>query len=123
MPAAGFGAPDPAQRARIPFLWGAATSAYQIEGAVANDWTEWERAGRLKPGAAGCGEGSGHRRRWESDFELLIGIGANAYRYSVEWSRIEPSPGEFDPVELELERRRVARLRRLGIEPVVTLLH
>ncbi len=107
----------------MSFLWGAATSAYQIEGAVQNDWTEWERAGRLKPGAERCGEGSGHRSRWESDFRLLPEIGANAYRYSVEWSRIEPAPGEFDADALSLERRRAAYLERLGIEPVVTLLH
>jgi beta-glucosidase len=107
----------------MPFLWGAATSAYQIEGALENDWTAWERAGRLKPGAVPCGAGSGHRDRWRSDLQLLPEIGANAYRFSVEWSRIEPLPGEFDSAELELEARRVALLERLGIEPVVTLLH
>jgi len=106
-----------------PFLWGAATSAYQIEGARENDWTAWERAGRLKPGAEPCGEGSGHRDRWRSDLRLLPEIGANAYRFSVEWSRIEPRLGEADPAELELESRRVALLEQLGVEPVVTLLH
>jgi beta-glucosidase len=107
----------------MTFLWGVATSAYQIEGAVQNDWTEWERAGRLKPGAGRCGEGAGHRGRWEADLALLPGVGANAYRFSVEWSRIEPRPGEFDPAALLLEVRRTALLERLGIEPVVTLLH
>jgi beta-glucosidase len=100
-----------------------ATSAYQVEGAIENDWTVWERAGRLKPGAQPCGEGSGHRRRWEADLSLLPSIGANAYRFSVEWSRIEPRPGEFDPAALALEARRVSRLAALGIEPAVTLLH
>ena len=108
---------------RGKFLWGTATSAYQIEGARENDWTEWERAGRLKPGAEPCGEGSGHRRRWESDLALLPTIGANAYRYSVEWSRIEPRPGEFDADELAVEARRAARLEALGVEPVLTLFH
>ena len=100
-----------------------ATSAYQIEGAVENDWTAWERAGRLKAGAQRCGEGSGHRERWEADLALLPSLGANAYRYSVEWSRIEPRPGEFDDAALSLEARRAAHLARLGIEPVVTLFH
>src|SRR5262249_37594180 len=95
----------------------------QIEGALENDWTEWERAGRLKPGAEFCGEASGHRRRWEADFALLPTIGANAYRFSIEWSRIEPRPGEFDPAALALEARRVARLEALGVVPVVTLFH
>jgi beta-glucosidase len=107
----------------MSFLWGVATSAYQIEGAVENDWTEWERAGRLKPGAEPCGNATGHRQRWESDLALLQEIGANAYRFSVEWSRIEPRPGEFEAAALALEARRVAYLERLGIEPVVTLLH
>ncbi len=106
-----------------PFLWGVATSAYQVEGAVENDWTEWERAGRLKPGARGCGEAAGHRTRWQADLSLLPSIGANAYRFSVEWSRIEPRPGEFDEAALSLEARRVAFLETLGVEPVVTLLH
>ncbi len=113
----------PEREPAIRFLWGVATSAYQVEGAVENDWTEWERAGRLKPGAEPCGRGAGHRTRWEEDLALLPEIGANAYRYSVEWSRMEPAPGQFDPAALLLERRRVALLERLGIEPVVTLLH
>jgi beta-glucosidase len=77
----------------------------------------------LKPGAEPCGEGSGHRRRWQEDLALLPEIGANAYRYSVEWSRIEPARGEFDPEALAFERRRAARLESLRVEPVVTLLH
>jgi beta-glucosidase len=105
------------------FLWGVATSAYQVEGAAANDWTEWERAGRLKAAGDRCGEGSGHRRRWREDLDLLPSLEANAYRYSVEWSRIEPQPGEFDPQALGLEAERARRLERLGIEPVVTLHH
>ena len=105
------------------FLWGVATSAYQIEGAAENDWTAWERAGKLKPGAERCGEGSGHRARWETDLRLLPEIGANAYRFSLEWSRLEPRPGEFDDAAFDFEARRVACLERLGIVPVATLLH
>ncbi len=105
------------------FLWGVATSAYQIEGALENDWTEWERLGRLKERGACCGAASGHRERWRQDLTLLTTIGANAYRYSVEWSRLEPRPGEFDPAALDLESERAGFLRAQGIEPVVTLLH
>jgi beta-glucosidase len=100
-----------------------ATSAYQIEGAVENDWTAWERLGRLKVSGIRCGQGSGHRARWQEDLDLLPAIGANAYRYSLEWSRIEPRPGEFDGKELERQRRVAEHLRRRGIEPVVTLHH
>ena len=78
-----------------PFLWGVATSAYQVEGAPDNDWTEWEQLGRLKVRGTRCGRGSGHLERWQSDFGLLPTLGVNAYRYSLERSRIEPAPGEF----------------------------
>ncbi len=105
------------------FLWGVATSAYQVEGAVENDWTEWEKLGNLKEREVRCGAASGHRERWRQDLRLLPTIGANAYRYSVEWSRLEPRPGEFDETALEHEAERAGFLRALGIEPVVTLLH
>jgi beta-glucosidase len=108
---------------RENFLWGTATSAYQIEGAAENDWTDWERLGRLKERDARCGPASGHRNRWRSDLALLPSIGANAYRYSVEWSRIEPRRGAFDAAELEREVERVSVLRGLAVEPVLTLHH
>ena len=106
-----------------PFLWGVATSSYQIEGARGNDWTAWEAAGKLKTPGNHCGVATGHRERWRSDFSLLPTIGANAYRFSVEWSGIEPRPGHFDLDSLALEVERVEYLRRLGVEPVVTLNH
>jgi len=106
-----------------PFLWGVSTSAYQIEGAVENDWTAWEAAGRLRVRGERCGEATGHRTRWRSDLALLPTIGANAYRYSLEWSRIEPRPGSVDFDALSLEIDRLNFLKQLGIEPVVTLLH
>ena len=105
------------------FLWGVATSAYQVEGAPDNDWTEWERLERLKVRGTRCGRGAGHLERWRSDFALLPTLGANAYRYSLEWSRIEPEPGRFSEEALCREKERVAALGRLGIEPCITLSH
>jgi beta-glucosidase len=105
------------------FLWGVATSAYQVEGAPDNDWTEWESAGRLKAQADRVGAGSGHRERWASDFGLLPTISANAYRFSLERSRIEPEPGRFSERALAFEAERVAALVRMGVEPCVTLHH
>ncbi|HEX4441105.1 MAG TPA: family 1 glycosylhydrolase [Thermoanaerobaculia bacterium] len=105
------------------FLWGTATSAYQVEGAPDNDWTEWESLGRLKAAAERCGAGSGHRERWSADFALLPSLSANAYRFSLERSRIEPEPGRFSEAALRFEADRVAALSRLGIEPCVTLHH
>ena len=105
------------------FLWGVSTSSYQVEGAVENDWTDWEARGRLKDPGERVGLASHHRERWRDDYDLLPTIGANSYRYSVEWSRIEPAPGEYDEAALALERERAERLARMGIEPVVTLHH
>jgi beta-glucosidase len=106
-----------------PFLWGVATSAYQIEGAPDNDWTEWEGLERLKVRGARCGRASGHGERWRGDFGLLATLSANAYRYSLERSRIEPEPGRFCDDALAVERERVRLLARFGIEPCVTLSH
>jgi beta-glucosidase len=106
-----------------PFLWGVATSSYQVEGAAENDWTEWEGQGRLKVRDERCGLASGHRERWRSDFGLLASLGANAYRLSIERSAVEPERGFFSDEVLAVERQRVDALGRLGIEPVVTLHH
>ncbi len=77
----------------------------------------------MKDAGERCGTASHHRDRWREDLDLLPTIGANAYRFSLEWSRIEPRPGEYDEAAIALERSRVERLRALGIEPVVTLHH
>lgn len=107
----------------MTFLWGVATSAYQIEGAAENDWTDWERLGKLKDPGLRCGKAAGHRERWRDDLSLLPTIGANAYRFSVEWSRIEPRRGRFDETALLEIGEAVEFLGRLGVEPAVTLHH
>ena len=105
------------------FLWGVATSAYQLEGGPSSDWARWEESGRLNARHERCGHATGHERTWESDFALLPSIGANAYRLSAEWSRIEPRRGEIDGAALADLRRRLERLRALGVEPMLTLFH
>lgn len=105
------------------FLFGCATSAYQIEGGIRNDWSLWEEAGRLKEGSARCGRATDHWNRWPGDFALLQSLGANAYRFSVEWSRIEPEPGRYDDRAIARYVEMASALRDLGIEPFVTLLH
>jgi beta-glucosidase len=105
------------------FLFGCATSAYQIEGGIENDWTAWERAGRLLRPEARCGAATDHWNRYESDFDLLAGIGANAYRFSVEWSRVEPEPDRWDRAAIDRYVDMVRALRHRDIEPVVTFLH
>ena len=62
------------------FLFGVATSAYQVEGHIENDWAEWERAGKLKEAHMRCGRSVDHWNRFEEDLNLAQGIGAAARR-------------------------------------------
>ncbi|HEX2798400.1 MAG TPA: family 1 glycosylhydrolase, partial [Thermoanaerobaculia bacterium] len=104
-----------------PRLFGVAVSHYQVEGGDPCDWTDWEAAGRTKGGA--CGLAADSWRRYEEDAALAAGLGANAFRFSVSWSRVEPRRGVFDVSALARYRRFVERLVSLGLEPVVTLHH
>lgn len=103
------------------FLWGAATSAYQVEGAnIHNDWWEWEEKGRLK---YRCGDACRHYELFKTDFELARSLNHNAHRLSIEWSRVEPEEGRFRAEEIEHYARVIDTLKGLGLEPVVTLHH
>ncbi len=104
------------------FLWGAATSAHQVEGNNHNDWSEWEKRGLVHDGSV-SGLATGHYQRFREDFALAKELGHNAHRFSIEWSRIEPAPGRFDMDALQHYRQVLQELQRLGIEPVVTLHH
>lgn len=104
------------------FLWGAATSAHQTEGQnVTADWWLLEHA----PGSPmqRSGDACDSLHRWREDMDLLAAAGLNAYRFSIEWARIEPAPGEFSQAAIDHYRRMVAGARERGIEPVVTLHH
>jgi beta-glucosidase len=111
--------------ARFPdgFTWGTATAAHQVEGGNwNNDWWAWEHA----PGTP-CVEPSGdacdHYHRYRDDVRLLADVGFNAYRFSLEWSRIEPEEGEFSIAALEHYRRMCGACRDAGLEPIVTFHH
>jgi len=127
------------------FLWGAATSAHQVEGNNHNDWTEWEKrnAERLAKEAKDkwqpwqqekfpemfdpqnyiSGRTCDHYNRFEEDFDIAKILGHNAYRFSIEWSRIEPEEGKFNEEAIEHYRKVISALRERGIEPFVTLWH
>jgi beta-glucosidase len=105
------------------FLWGTATASHQVEGNnTNNDWWEWEQKGRILDGSR-SGLACDHYRLYREDFDLLAALHQNAHRLSLEWSRIEPTPGFFDPDAIAHYRDVLEYLRRLGIEPVVTLHH
>ena len=102
------------------FLWGLATSAYQTEGGNdMTDWWEWERA----QGLEACGEACDHFRRFEDDIALFADLGFNAYRFSIEWARIEPAQGEFSWAALDHYRRVLETCHERGLSPVVTFHH
>jgi beta-glucosidase len=103
------------------FLWGAATSSHQVEGNNSNnDWWIWEKTAGL---ADLSGQACRHYELYRQDFDLAKSLNHNAHRFSLEWSRIEPSPGNFNEKELIHYRDVLQALRERGLEPVVTLHH
>jgi beta-glucosidase len=129
------------------FLWGAATSSHQVEGGTHNQWTVWElesAASKAKlavnhescqknwaniskqasnPGNYVSGSLANHYKRYREDFDILTQLNMNAYRFSVEWSRIEPEEGEWDKKAIQHYRDYVEELRNRNIEPILTLFH
>jgi beta-glucosidase len=112
------------------FLWGAATSAYQIEGSPLADGAGpgiWHRfshtPGRTREGQTGD-VACDHYRRWAEDIELMRELELGAYRLSLSWSRILPEGrGRVNPAGLDFYSRLVDRLLERGIQPSVTLFH
>jgi beta-glucosidase len=105
------------------FVWGVATAAHQIEGANwNNDWWAWEHA----PGTP-CVEPSGDAcdswHRWPEDVALVADLGLGSYRFSLEWSRIEPEEGEWSHAAMAHYRAICQALLDRRIEPTVTFHH
>ncbi len=129
------------------FLFGAATASHQIEGGQCNDWSEWEKknADRLAAESEASfpwnpnwkkfeeeatdpknyisGSACDSWNRYEEDFDILGELHLKAYRFSIEWSRIEPQEGIFDEEAIDRYRLMIRSLRARGIEPFVTLWH
>lgn len=129
------------------FLWGVATAAHQVEGNQHNQWTVWElenaktRAAQAEyhlgdleawsriataakqPSTYVSGKGIDHASQYETDFDLLQKMNLNAYRFSVEWSRIEPKEGAWDVEAIEYYKQYIRSLKRRNIEPMMTLFH
>lgn len=135
------------------FLWGASTSAHQVEGGNDNNWTEWEQQNASKLAAdahAGKDYGNGKGtvpnwelvaeeakepqnylsgsgvefwERWQDDINSAHSLGMTALRYSIEWSRVEPSEGDIDHDALGQYRRIAEYCLESGIQPFITLHH
>lgn len=108
----------------VGFMWGTATAAHQVEGGnTHNDWYRFEH----EKGTIAHGDTSGlttdHWNRVAEDVALMKDLGANAYRFSIEWSRVEPVEGTWDQAAWAHYANEVMQLRAAGIQPMVTLLH
>lgn len=96
-------------------------AGHQVEGDNRHsDWWAYEASGRLP---FRSGEACRHLTLYEDDLDLAAGLGLNAHRFSVEWSRIEPEPDRFDDEALGHYCRMVEAMRRRSLEPVLTLHH
>ncbi|HEY5550053.1 MAG TPA: glycoside hydrolase family 1 protein [Candidatus Saccharimonadales bacterium] len=132
------------------FLWGASTSAHQVEGGNHNQWTVWEleNATRLaknaeklhhwrwqspiwdevknqakSPANYASGRGVEHYKLYKQDFELLKKLNLNSFRFSIEWSRIEPEEGRWNQEAIDHYIQYIAELKKQGIEPMLNIWH
>ena len=105
------------------FLFGSATSAFQTEGFNFNtDWYEWEKTGATTDGKTDH-PAADSWHKWPEDIELLKQTNQNAYRFGVEWARIEPEEGKFDEDAIEHYRQILQTLKKDNITSMVTLHH
>ncbi len=129
------------------FYWGASTASHQVEGGLHNDWTVWElaHANQLaksasrklnwlpnwpdiksqaeKPSNYVSGEGVDHYHRYKQDFEIVKKLNMNAFRFSIEWARLEPEEGKWDEAAVEHYRQYGNELRARDIEPFLNIWH
>jgi beta-glucosidase len=129
------------------FLWGASTSAHQVEGGNHNQWTVWElaHASQLAKSAEAryghipvwsevkkqaqnpdnyvSGRGIDHYNRYKEDFDLLKKLNLNSFRFGIEWSRLEPEEGKWDEEAVEHYRIYIEELKKRNIEPVLNIWH
>jgi beta-glucosidase len=105
------------------FLFGTAQSAHQVEGGNVNsDWWAWEHA-EGTPCVEPSGDACDFYHRYGDDIALMAGLGLNAFRFGIEWARIEPEEGEFSSAALDHYRRVLVSCRDHGIAPIVTFHH
>lgn len=110
------------------FAFGTATAQWQAEGdasesgPVASNWSTWAAMGRTTLGAQNP-DGNGFREHYVADIERARAMGLTVFRLGIDWSRVEPAPGEFDAAELDHLVDVLTAVRAAGLEPVLTLWH
>jgi beta-glucosidase len=129
------------------FFWGASVASHQVEGGNVNQWSEWELANAkvlaqtahqtlnwipkwdiIKPQAEDpnnyvSGRGVEHYRRYKEDFDIAKKLNLNAFRFGIEWSRIEPEEGKWNDEAVEHYKEYILELRKRGIEPFLNIWH
>ncbi|HAM88245.1 MAG: Beta-glucosidase [Candidatus Falkowbacteria bacterium GW2011_GWC2_38_22] len=114
------------------FLWGTSTSAYQIEGGITNDWSEWEKSeGRSKklekkgknPKDYICGKACDSYNRYKEDLDLAVSLNSNSIRIGIEWARIQPKKDVWDVEAINHYRDVLQEAKKRNLKTVVTLWH
>ncbi len=105
------------------FIFGTAVASYQVEGGIYNnDWTAWENNKNSKCEEQ-CGEACKHYELIDTDINLLKTLGIKAFRFSIEWSRVEPSKNNFDEKEIKHYIDKTKKLLSENILPIITFHH
>jgi beta-glucosidase len=106
------------------FRWCVSTAAHQVEGYnTESDWWDWEQVpGHIKNGDK-SGPACDHWNRVSEDIGLMKDLNVTTYRFSIEWAKIEPKPGEWNQEAVDHYKDEIAQLRAAGIEPMITLQH
>ena len=112
----------------ISFIWGTATAAHQVEGNCTNNWSEFEKGSKTDgiPNIRNnqrSGIACDHWNRYSEDIQLIKELGVSHYRFSVEWSKIQPTQGIYDQDVLNHYSEMIDRLIENNITPVLTLHH
>ncbi len=129
------------------FLWGTSTAGHQVEGGNYDQWTVYEldnaselartAADRLRwlpdwlevrdqaedPDNYVSGKGVDHFRRYKEDFRIIKKLNLNAFRFGIEWSRVEPDQGVWDKSAIDHYHNYIEEMKKMGIEPIVNLWH
>lgn len=137
------------RRSNFPkgFFWGASTASHQVEGGNHNQWSVWELEhakelaqtahqrlswlpdwDKIKQQAEDpdnyvSGEGVDHYRRYKEDFKIARDLHMNAFRFGIEWSRIEPEEGKWDDNAIAYYKNYITEMRAAGLEPFLNIWH